>query len=53
MINNSWIKKDIHQHKKKDKEKGIGWKQPLAWSTFWSWEDVLGFKETYSVIFET
>ena len=34
------------------KEKG-NQKQHLAQSTSSSWEDVLGFKETYSIIFET
>ena len=34
------------------KEKG-NQKQPLASSTSSSWKDVLGFKEIYSIIFET
>ena len=42
--------KNIHQHKKKHKEK----KETIScMSTFCSWEDVLGFRETYAVIFET
>ena len=34
------------------KEKG-NQKQPFAWSTSSSWDDVLGFKEIYSIIFKT
>ena len=50
------LKKKIHTYiitirEALRKEKG-NQKQPLAWSTSSSWEDVLEFKETYSIIFE-
>ena len=40
------------KEKHKEKEKGNK-EKPLAWSTSSSWEDVLGFKEIYAIIFKT
>ena len=47
-------KKNIHASSQKRSIKKKGFQnQPLAWSTSSSWEDILGFKEIYAIIFES